>query len=185
LFELLAVVVILATLAALVSSAVQRGIEGADATTTTATLTSLRDASRGFRTDVFAMPRSIQDLLRQPEWLAPPLATFDVVKGVGWRGPYVRGPNHVYELDPNDPLSSTFGGAGDLVMVDAWNRPIVLQRPDPGNDGVDSTDERYVRVVSAGPDRVLETPAAPYYPTKAQCGDDLVLYCLVADQRPL
>jgi len=192
--ELLAVVVVLAVLAALVRGAIDRTADEAHAATTMTTITCVRDAivgnpkhaaCRGFKADVLAMPRHLEDLLRPPLWLAPELLEYDVVKGVGWRGPYLRAPTFSYAVDPLSGFTLGYGEQGALVLHDAWSKPIVLQWPDPDFNGVDATDERYVRVVSAGPNKKLETPTSTYFPPLASCGDDLVLYLLVADQREL
>lgn len=111
----------------------------------------------------------------------------------GWRGPYARichgeFPREDYRrfngdstsrergfypnlagLDmPSDFLNglygcSAYGFPGEVVALDPWGNPYVLQIPPPQawNGVTNVTDEvrfGYARIVSAGPDGILETP---------------------------
>lgn len=199
LIELLAVVVVLATIAALVVSRSEDAIESCDDASTATTLTSLRDAitgtvgrgfgvSAGYLADVGKLPSSVSDLLRKP----PSVPPFDVDRGIGWRGPYVVAPAFPYQIDALAGFSAIYAVPGDPVVLDAWQRPIVVQVPDADGDGTaDASDLKYARLVSAGRNGALETPrtdaasgsGSAAFPSLASCGDDVVLYVNVADQR--
>jgi type II secretory pathway pseudopilin PulG len=192
LVELLVVIVVVATLAALVVVSLAHPSADASATTTLVQITVTRDAivgdarstlASGFRADLRALPRSLSDLLRVPPWIEASLSSFDSVKGIGWRGPYLRVPSAFYQLDPVNGFTADYGAPGDLAILDGFARPLVLQRPDPGADGVSPSDEAHARIVSAGEDGVVQTPHHVYFPPLEACGDDHVLYLLVADQR--
>lgn len=200
LIELLAVVVVLATIAVLVVSHGEDSVEACDDAATATTLTAVRDAitgtvgrgtgvAAGFLADVGALPQSVSDLLRKPATVIP----FDVDRGIGWRGPYVRAPSVPYAIDAVAGFTAVYGAAGDPVVLDAWARPVVLQFPDADGDGVVTVaDREHVRLVSAGSNGTIETPrtdasaggGSAHYPSLASCGDDVVLYVKVVDRRP-
>lgn len=195
LFELLAVVVVLATLAAMILARTGDPSETAREAATESTLVACRDAivgragpaSRGgaphYLADVCAPPRVLADLFRLPA----DVATFDPARGSGWRGPYVRAPYATFEAVPALGIAAVYGTSGDPAVKDAWGGTIVLQIPDPDADGAFSDeDHRHARIVAPGPDGILETPregSFAYYPPVSACGDDLVLYVRVADLR--
>ncbi|MEM9301696.1 MAG: hypothetical protein AAGE01_06275 [Pseudomonadota bacterium] len=126
------------------------------------------------------------------DYAPPALELYDPVSRVGWRGPWLDVTTATaYEID--GAFSSRYGegdGRGgspndDLAPQDGWGRAIVIQWPDPDNDGpdpdgdglVDDPEERAsVRLVSAGPNRLLETPPDVLTPTLAERNDDLVLF---------
>jgi hypothetical protein len=131
-----------------------------------------------------ALPREISELVDEdpPEHLRarkPELARFDSILGIGWRGPYVQptGKNR----------------RGEPTIVDAWGEEIELQVDFDANGEIDFEESRYIRLVSAGPNRKIETPrdAANMQPGKdppsaltiEECGDDLVLFLCVPDDR--
>ncbi len=199
LIELLAVVVVLATIATLVVSRSEDSIAACDDATTATTMTSLRDAiagsvsrghdaTPGYLADVGKLPLTISDLLRKPS----SIPAFDVDRGIGWRGPYVSAPSVPFAVNAASGFTAVYAMPGDPVVLDAWQRPIVLQVPDANGDGTPETsDFAHARLVSAGRNGVIETPrtdaasasGSAYFPSLAACGDDVVLYVKVADQR--
>jgi len=141
----------------------------------------------GFRDDLNAWPQFLADLYQQPLLLGgqpalpAELQQFDPVSRYGWRGPYLQHGGGRYAADPARGFLADYGADGWPTAVDAWGRPIVLQWPQPGG----MIDPRpYLRLVSAGPNGVLETPREFIYPSRASCGDDIVLYLQSADLRP-
>lgn len=197
--ELLAVIVVLATVAGFVVAAFDAAHESSAEALTRATLRSCRDAivgverpgrsaANGFRHDLRAMPRTIADLLRAPPWAPADDQQFDFAKGVGWRGPYLRAPTEAYAWSSasggaTSGFTALYGEPGEPTVLDGWGRPIVLQRPDPDGLGVDAIDDRHLRLVSAGPDAELDTPPGAYFPSLTECDDDLVVYLMTADLR--
>jgi len=83
--------------------------------------------------------------------------SFDRNSAVGWNGPYL--------------LSSTgtIANFGDTTIIDAWNHEITIQDVDP------AASLRDVRVVSAGPDGVVDIPSvtATTSLNASNIGDDL------------
>ena len=66
---------------------------------------------------------------------------FDPNLRSGWNGPYLA----------TSTLDSTVGGPG---LIDAWNHPLTVQYVNPGDDAI-----KDVRIVSAGPNGVVDIPA--------------------------
>lgn len=202
------VIVVLATLAGLLSTVIQDRQIDASAVGTATTLTAIRDAIAGasriapgatsYAADMRSYPRHIADLLRPP----PAATPYDPNTRVGWRGPYLRAPTVPYQPSPVHGFSVAYGTPGHPVIDDhwrhdqdgiGWQSAIVLQYPDADDDGGEPTEaERlHVRIVSAGPDGILDTPGTSqggtvdaFYPPLPLCGDDLVVYLRVADLRP-
>jgi hypothetical protein len=145
----------------------------------------------------------------------PAHATYDPVAARGWRGPYLRPGNGAANTEssrrglfPNagdrrfegdatyldrgffvSASASPYGLPGDLSLADPWGNPIVIQVPPPAAFAGSINDAkrfRYVRLVSAGPDGELTTPAdrlAGFQVdgTAAARGDDLVFFLTRAD----
>lgn len=128
--------------------------------------------------------------------------------------------NFVSEYGPITPLVTSAP-----ALLDGWANPVVLQIPnsvldeDPAGSGsyvlksymedppgsglyvkvpLRESDVRHSRVISAGPNGVVDTPRLDvdtlgpvpptpaqkaWFPPRSQCGDDLVLYIQVTDQR--
>lgn len=140
---------------------------------------------------------------------------FDPLSGQGWRGPYVNNVQPVWNTNRMraglfpasderrsdsdstfrdrkfyyDAAHSYYGAAGDNAMADPWGNPIVIQVP-PAEVFTSSTSDakrlRYARLVSAGPDGVLDTPrdrlaGRQSDGTTTMRGDDLVLFLNRAD----
>ncbi len=158
---------------------------------TKATLTTVRDALVG-KDGVLeslshksnALPRKINDLVQEspPEHIeraAPELRQYDPVNRIGWRGPY---------LFPTG--KNVFG---EPTVVDGWGNELQLQVDFNENGEVDPTESKYIRVVSAGPNGQIETPAdsGNMKPGKDEsreltideCGDDLVMFIQIPDSR--
>ncbi len=110
----------------------------------------------------------------------PGLSAFDPTTRIGWRGPYVA------EATDRDAF-------GNPTLIDAWGQEIVIQVDFDGSGDVSSTEARYARLVSAGPDGQVDTPddAANMVPgsnsatqlTLAECNDDIVLFLRLPDTR--
>ncbi len=131
-----------------------------------------------------ALPREISDLVNEdaPTHVAsaaPELTSFNPFFGIGWRGPYLN------STGKND--------AGKPTIVDGWGHEFELQVDFDSNGQIDEEESRYIRVVSAGPNGEIETPGDEFNMkpgqnenaqlTKEECGDDLVLFFCVPDDR--
>ena len=114
--------------------------------------------------------------------------SYDPISRRGWRGPYLlhEGEGFKYAADGDRPVPGNFthryGETGDPAVMDGWGNPIVLQEPDADGDGLIDFDEaRHVRLVSAGPDGVIDTDPDEMLPVPADRGDDLVLFLRIAE----
>lgn len=142
-------------------------------------------------------------------------AEYDPVAARGWRGPYLRtatGPANTessrrgrfpeagdfrFSGDQTflergffiNASTSLYGLPGDLAMGDPWGNPFLIQTPPTTAFTLSSSDAkrfRYTRIVSAGADGVLTTPADRLAGmlidgTSPTRGDDLVLFLNRAD----
>jgi prepilin-type N-terminal cleavage/methylation domain-containing protein len=202
-FTLLEIVVVLAILVVLAGLVIphlnnlQFGNAGKERSTekiiTSTTLAAVRDAilgtsgqsglwqDLGQRTDRF--PLSIADLYRPSTNLPPALRTFDPVNRLGWRGDYLLPGKTAYTVNVSEGFTSDYGANGDPGVSDAWGRPIILQVPKVV--GVTFEDELLnARLISAGPDGVINTPIAKLTPNdldEQDRGDDIILFLRVAD----
>lgn len=199
--ELVVVIVIMATVAALVTVSVSGVAADSREDTTRIALANIRaaifgDGGRGYYADVRAMPTRIADLFRRPA----EVPAYDAATRFGWRGPYLSPQHGFYVIDvaddlvdPFDPYNFTneYGEAGEPVPLDAWQNPIVLQIPDvDGNTGHSREELRHARLVSAGETGGIDTPRTggteldAFFPSHTQCRDDIVLYLNGLDERP-
>ncbi len=198
LLELLVVVSILVATAVIVLPMLNTQIETPGGQTKTVneistqtTFTVIRDAMVGeqgvmenlaHRPD--ALPREVSELVAAdpPKHVkdnSPELVQFNPILGIGWRGPYLlpTGKNH----------------EGKPTLVDGWGREIKLQVDFDADGQVDMQESKYIRLVSAGPNGEIETPADSLNMepgsddgrqlTMSECGDDLVLFLCVPDYR--
>lgn len=158
---------------------------------TKATLNTVRDAIAGedgvietLSHKSNALPRKINDLVQEeaPEHMmesAPELKVYDPVNKIGWNGPYIR--------------ATGCSETGEPTVVDGWGNELELQVDFDENGTIDQTESKYIRVVSAGPNGEIETPAdvSNMKPGKdevneltlSECGDDLVLFLRFPDNR--
>jgi len=90
--------------------------------------------------------------------------------------------------DPEGAIdTSPYGEAGDPAIGDSWGNPLVLQVPSSTAEPSMSLTRRwrYARLVSAGPDGILQTPrnrlAGRDSAGVEARGDDLVLFLYRAD----
>ena len=200
LVELVLVLVILTALAALVVPLLdlQIGPEGngksPERIATEESMRVIRDTIMGTpdQTGVWAdvgqrpamFPRDVAHLYSEYNAslsaLYPGLVEFDATTAIGWRGPYL---------------------IGEPISLDGWGLPLAIQVNFDGSvdssglPSVDSTEARHARIVSAGENGIFDTPfdtnnmipgdgvgANPEL-TLAECGDDIVLFFRVADER--
>ena len=131
-----------------------------------------------------ALPRRINDLVCEeaPDHVsetAPELTEYDPINKIGWRGPYVH-PTGRNEI-------------GEPTIVDGWGNELEIQVDFDSDGNVDNTESKYIRVVSAGPNGEIETPAdfSNMKPgedesnelTLSECGDDMVIFLRFPDKR--
>ena len=214
--ELVVVLAILAALAGLVVSTVDRAVESAEDSGIHTNLSTIRDVimgsatSPGYFSDMRyyspnfpPVPSKIADLFVLPkDALNNSAPLFDRNSGKGWRGPYLRNHGGVKNVTntsntnfpaagdrrfsgdltfaargfyPDSPTPA-YGVAGEPAIADPWGNPIVIQQ----------VDSEYSRVVSAGPDGVLQcNPVTAYPPNDAvNRGDDIVIFLRRADVAP-
>ena len=103
--------------------------------------------------------------------------------GRGWRGPYLR-PQRTgtYTASPARGFDVAYGIDGDPTLLDGWGNPIVVQRPSALSGGDDLARDRNTRLVSAGPDGILDADPEQLTPADLVTrGDDLILFLFVPD----
>jgi prepilin-type N-terminal cleavage/methylation domain-containing protein len=199
LLELLIVLMILVTVAWVVIALAGDTSSWAQVQATNVSMQHLRDAivgtvdMPGFLTDTGKLPTTLCDLFVMPGTMS----AYDPNTRMGWRGPYIWNPPIVVHFDlvsnrlyyagasgqVEDRVYLPFGfnpyyKDGDPVVLDAWGNPIVLQIPN-------QTDTAYARLVSAGPNGVIDTLPNVDIPPVGTCGDDRFLYLTRQDDRPL
>jgi len=190
LVELLVVLIILVGVGGLVIGNFDSTVTGADGVertpqevTTLATMQEVIKALVGdgsgvssFYGDNFEMPDQLGNLLVQPSGLGG----YSPVTKVGWNGPYLLDSGARYDEvtvgDGSDGFTNAYANDTDPVIVDGWYRPLVLQ---------ESNDRNKARLVSAGPDRVLDTDFIDLSTTQVEANedrnDDIVKYIFVSD----
>lgn len=170
--ELLVVLLVLVGLAGVAISVSGAAWKQAESGLGLTQLVEAQKAVQRFEFDNRRWPVQLRELSVQP----PDLPAHDPIRGFGWRGPYLSPVRGVYAVDAELGFLAEYGSTGDPVPLDLFERPLVLQRPD--------AQGRYLRVVSAGANGRLETPAQEIYPARSSCGDDALLYIREADLRP-
>ncbi|MEO0795711.1 MAG: prepilin-type N-terminal cleavage/methylation domain-containing protein [Verrucomicrobiota bacterium] len=184
LLELLTVLTIMAAVGGIVVTTLGSGltvVDGAgrsvtgEAVATQATFIEIEKAlmgsreQSGYHTHNLELPSRIAGLLIDVDGLG----SFDFTSHLGWNGPYLfdTGARYGDATEPADAdnFTSTYGNDSDPAILDAWGKPIVLQQSD-------TTD---ARLVSAGPNQILETD--PSNAVDADRGDDLVRFLLTID----
>ncbi len=172
--ELVVVLFILVALAGLASPLCSGQMSQAAQATTQATLAQARDAVEQYWRDtrlttldgVISVANESQRF--QLQWLlfnpvtGDRTISFDRNTLNGWNGPYLLAPTTA----PDAPTAG---------LVDAWNRTLVVHYVNPGSD------VRDVRIVSAGPDGVIDISpvAATSSLTTNNVGDDLYVSLLL------
>jgi prepilin-type N-terminal cleavage/methylation domain-containing protein len=216
LVELVVVVVVMATLLGVAVLGAESITDEGRKTATLTSMRAVRDAivgtgsnvatGRAFWRDLGRLPRNTctrpylpgnpnPPTVADQRWslaelveIGSPMAVYDPIGGLGWRGPYVTAPRASFgalltEAGTVPPAWAPYGLAADWAVADGFQNPLVLQVPD-FESGPDTLEEvRHARLVSAGGDGVLSTPANAAFPAFAACGDDLVVYLFVADLR--
>lgn len=188
LIELVLVVGVVVTLAALVWPRLSDTQDEAADGVTRASLSTIREAivgteeRPGFHDDLRELPLTVRGLFLQPAALpsGAPVPSFDPVTEIGWNGPYLLGKGDGYVVDAARGFTLAYGADGDPTVLDGWRHPIVLQWPDLPELPLEQRSAN-VRLVSAGPDGVIDTPGTELTPdpkSSAQVGDDIVLYVL-------
>ena len=184
LLELVVVVAILVVLAEVVIPLVAGIRENSASVATTANLQAMRaaivggDGRLGYLSDMGQLPGSVRDIFVMPAGAA----TFNPLTGRGWRGPYMMDATGTYQINVGQGFTSAYGAAGDPAVLDAWGQPIVIQAPTNAPDS--NTQQQFTRLVSAGPDGIIQTPPGQLYPTPSQRGDDVLLFLMRADTAP-
>ena len=106
-----------------------------------------------------------------------------------WNGPYMQDKGDRYTAGAGAGFTSLYGSnvatpfssGPDQAVHDAWGNPIVIQSPQLVFDANDQSKDMNARLVSAGPDGVIDTPADVFEPSMAQRGDDFVIFLFMAD----
>lgn len=209
LLELVVVIVIIAALAGLVINQVDGTAADAELTVARADLQVISEAmggsavGAGYLQDMKYVPGFSRVEVRAHDLFSPSsypsFATFDPETKRGWRGPYLRGgglfPASGDRRFAGDSTflerkfyaaggSSPYAVVGDLCVKDPWANPVVIQVPQTSSSpsaADEATRMQYLRLVSAGPDGVLDTLLSDL--TAAIRGDDLVLFPNRADVR--
>lgn len=114
--------------------------------------------------------------------------------GRGWRGPYMQSATGHYRIDEtrrffsryggeNNPFPNTFPAGADPAPLDAWGNPIVIQEPqeDELAQQVPEFLRLGTRLVSAGPNGIIDTPPGIWNPLLEERGDDIVLFIFGPD----
>ena len=200
LVELVIVLTILVAIAGLVTPRLMSTADSARDGATHASAVEIRDAVMRFWSDCkYEYPSSpIEDqriqvgqLLEQPAGMQ----SFNPDVGLGWRGPYLQADGRRYIVDSTSGFTTIYGDTTQSAIRDAFTNqdydgdgneesgsPFVIQEPTLRQlDAVSQTYElgqpREVRVVSAGPNGILEISealfAADLDNTPSLQGDDI------------
>lgn len=167
--ELVVVLLILAALGGILVPLCSGNMETAAANATRASLAAIRDAMLQYWQDTHdveldGVTTTAAEAGRfDIAWLFSNPVTgdqtvqFDPNVRTGWNGPYLAG------------ASGDVATWGSGTMLDGWNREITVQYVNPGSS------LRDVRIVSPGPDGVIDLPPATATAslTSADIGDDV------------
>ncbi len=187
LIEMVVVIGVLVILAALVLPNLADTKSQSMSTTTSASLTAVRDAitgsaaGPGYFGNMGQLPATLKDLFVMPAGAAP----FNPQTGRGWRGPYVmlsQTVSYTVDVSGKSGFTSAYGQNGDPAPADAWLRPLVLQIPTAATTVADQ--KNFARLVSAGPDGIIQTPGDVLYPAPTARGEDQVLFLYRPDVAP-
>lgn len=182
--ELTVVLAVLGVLLAMVLPSLSSSYENSSRTVTDLALKQVRETILGtYYDDAFeTLPYPLDPVrVEHPQlaylFVAPlPGLTFDPVTRRGWRGPYLlSGPGGKYVISASRGFTPRYGLDGDPAPLDGWGHPIVLQQPVMTGSAASSKDLLFARLVSAGPNGILETPWNVLVPTLAERGDDVIL----------
>jgi competence protein ComGC len=162
LIELVVVLTILVALAGLVVPRLFATGDQARIVATDASLVEIRKAVERFWIDCKFDADQLLDAerrLRLSDLLTPRpgFRVFDPRvpdANVGWNGPYLE-PSGVYRITGTtaEDYTDLYGEEGELAVLDAWQRPFVIQEFD---SNVPVGLPRDVRIVSAGPDGLFQ-----------------------------
>ncbi len=112
------------------------------------------------------------------------LPPYDPVLAVGWREPWLDITSAAkYTIDTTAGFSSAYGVDDDPTPIDGWGNAVVIQLPDVA-PGIADIELEAVRLVSAGPNGQIDTPANVLTPSLVQKSDDVVLYLRREDPFP-
>ena len=207
LIELTIVLLVLVALAGLAVPYVADTGRAAACETTDASLAAVRDAimgsgvAAGFYGDLGYLPSSVNDLFNNTNITPANLQTYNPVTRRGWHGPYVLN-GTVADSGLISRLNGNFANtaylnplliAGQSVILDNFHppqcsgdcrSPVVLQVPTANTDasacaGLTVSGNNYARLVSAGPNGILESKLDD----AGACGrgDDRVLFLQTPD----
>jgi len=127
-------------------------------------------------------PKTVADLFRASTNLPAKFQSFNPVTRLGWHGPYLSSGTGRYAVNSANNFTSDYGADGDPAILDAWGRPMILQVPKVNG----TNDILYARLVSAGPDGIIQTPVnklAPSDLAPSDRGDDVILFLSVPDPQ--
>jgi len=183
--ELVVVVAILAALAGMVVPLLGATTDDSMLKATKVNLSHVRDVIMGnperpgYFSDIGKLPEIMADLFIIPDGESP----YNRNTRRGWRGPYVTNASGTYAIDVTRGFTSVYCYAGlptrdDPAILDAWRNPLVIQRPASGTVEQKSL---FTRIVSAGPDGIINTPINLLYPELSDRGDDIVIFLRRAD----
>ncbi len=184
LVELLLVVAVLVILAGLVLPQMHGVQENSAAVGGVASLQAIRDAimgsdrGAGYLGDLGRLPLTMRDLFAMPAGAT----AYEASTGRGWRGPYLQDAITAYHVSVTNGFTAAYGNEGDPAAADPWGRAIILQAPTVAATAAQR--DLFTRLVSAGPDGIVQTPADVLYPETSLRGDDLVLFLKRPDIAP-
>jgi prepilin-type N-terminal cleavage/methylation domain-containing protein len=106
-----------------------------------------------------------------------------------WQGPYIRHSGGTYRIHVDEVIdgidasfTTVYGEDGDPTVFDAWGRPIVIQVPTVVDADTNEPGVNFARLVSAGPDGVIDTLETQTMPTAAQRDDDIIIFLFHHDK---